>query len=79
MTFKPTLDHGQPAWSTGKVSSCLPASTQGDGAIKALFNMAARIPFLCIPGLNEHHAHETGFCVCLDQKEKGVYRMFQGT
>lgn len=32
VAFKPKLAHGQAAWSTGRVSSCLPASTHGAGA-----------------------------------------------
>lgn len=79
MAFKPKLAHGQPAWSTSRLSSCLPTSTHGDGAVKVVFNITARILFLRIPGLNEHHTWEPGLWVCLDQKELVMCRMSQGT
>ena len=64
--FEPQLAHGQPAWSTGRVSSRLPASTHRDRVVKLVFNRTARTPFLRIPGLNEHHTDEPGLWVCLD-------------
>lgn len=60
------------------MSSCLPESTHGDGAIKVVFNITARIKFQSIPGLNEHHTYELGLWVCLDQKEQVMFRAFHG-
>lgn len=77
MTFKPKLAHGQTGWSTGRVSSCLPASTHGDRTIKVFFDITARMLVLHIPGINKHHTYELGLWVCLDQKEQVLWGMFQ--
>lgn len=62
-----------------RVSSRLPASTHGDGTIKVLFNITARMLVLHIPGLNKHHTYGQGLWVCHDQKEQVVWGMFQKT